>query len=158
MGNKNSIYVSPLVERNASVEMSVLFGPQKKFGTWRKLWLALAQAQQKLGLNITDAQINDMKKHLDDIDFKKAKKYENKFRHDVMAHVHTFGDAAPKAAGIIHLGATSCYVGDNADLIIMKEALEMVAAKLACVINLLGKFAKRYKSLPTLAAAKVPIK
>ncbi len=150
MANKNSVYVSPLVERNASEEMSVLFGPQKKFGTWRRLWLALAQAQRKLGLNITDAQINEMQKHLDDIDFKKAKKYETKFRHDVMAHVHTFGDAAPKAAGIIHLGATSCYVGDNADLIIMKEALEIVAAKLACVINLLGKFAKKHKALPTL--------
>ncbi len=150
MANKNSVYVSPLVERNASEEMSCLFGPQKKFGTWRRLWLALAQAQQKLGLAITDAQIKEMQEHLDDIDFKKAKKYEMKFRHDVMAHVHTFGDVAPKAAGIIHLGATSCYVGDNADLIIMKEALEIVAAKLACVINLLGKFAKKYKSLPTL--------
>lgn len=150
MGQKNSVYVSPLVERNASEEMSVLFGPQKKFGTWRHLWIALAEAQQKLGLDISDAQIKDMRNHLDDIDLKKAAKYEKKFRHDVMAHVHTFGDAAPKAAGIIHLGATSCYVGDNADLIIMKEALEMVASKLACVISLLGKFAKRYKSTPTL--------
>lgn len=150
MTKEKSVYVSPLVERNASNEMAELFGPAKKFGTWRRLWYELAQAEKKLGLDITQKQLEQMAAHLDDIDLKKAAMYEKKFRHDVMAHVHTFGDAAPDAAGIIHLGATSCYVGDNADLIIMKEALEIIAAKVACVINLLGKFAKKYKSMPTL--------
>ena len=150
MSENNSVYASPLVERNASKEMALLFGPQKKFSTWRKLWLELAKAEKKLGLNISQEQLDEMAAHLDDIDLNKAAQYENKFRHDVMAHVHTFGDAAPKAAGIIHLGATSCYVGDNADLVIMKEAMEMLAAKLACVINLLGKFAKKYKNMPSL--------
>ncbi len=147
---KKDVYVSPLVERNASVEMSQLFGSQKKFGTWRRLWLELAKAEKQLGLEITQDQIDEMEKHLDDINLKKAAKYEKKFRHDVMAHVHTFGDVAPKAAPIIHLGATSCYVGDNADLIIIKEALEMIAAKVASVIDGLGKFAKKYKAMPTL--------
>jgi adenylosuccinate lyase len=130
--------------------MSELFGADKKFGTWRRLWLELAKAQKKLGLDIKQTQINEMARHLDDIDYKKAAKYEKKFRHDVMAHVYTFGEAAPKAAGIIHLGATSCYVGDNAELIIMREALEIIAAKVACVIDLLGKFAKRYRAMPAL--------
>lgn len=143
-------YSSPLVERNASKEMAQLFGPDKKFSTWRRLWLELAKAQKKLGLDIKQIQINEMEKHLDDIDYKKAARYEKKFRHDVMAHVHTFGIAAPKASPIIHLGATSCYVGDNADLIILKEAMQLVAGKLASVIDLLGKFAKKYKNLPTL--------
>ena len=125
------IYVSPLVERNASREMSELFGAQKKFSTWRRLWLELAKAEKKLGLDISEGQIKQMAKHLDDIDFKKAADYEKKFRHDVMAHIYTFGDAAPKAAPIIHLGATSCYVGDNADLIIMREAMQIIAAKVA---------------------------
>lgn len=147
---KGDLYVSPLVERNASREMAELFGANKKFGTWRRLWLELARAEQKLGLDITDDQIKEMEKHLDDINYTKAAKYEKKFRHDVMAHVHTFGDAAPKAAGIIHLGATSCYVGDNADLIILKHAMEMIAAKVASVIDGLGKFAKKYKNTPTL--------
>jgi adenylosuccinate lyase len=130
--------------------MATLFGAQKKFSTWRRLWLELAKAQKKLGLNITRTQINQMAKHLDDIDFNKAAKYEKKFRHDVMAHIHTFADAAPKAAPIIHLGATSCYVGDNADLIIMRQALQITTAKLAAVINLLGRFAKKHRSLATL--------
>jgi adenylosuccinate lyase len=150
MKNEQSIYTSPLVERNASPEMAELFGAQKKFGTWRRLWLELAKAQKKLGLDITESQIRQMAKRLDDIDFKRAARYEKQFRHDVMAHVYTFADAAPKAAPIIHLGATSCYVGDNADLIIMREALELVAGKLAAVIDLLSKFAKKYRSLPTL--------
>lgn len=150
MAKKPDVYVSPLVERNASPEMAELFGPGKKFGTWRRLWLELAKAEKKLGIDIKQNQINEMEKHLDDIDLKKAAKYEAKFRHDVMAHVHTFGDAAPKAAPIIHLGATSCYVGDNADLIIIKEGLQMIAAKVASVIDGLGKFAKKYKSMPTL--------
>jgi adenylosuccinate lyase len=150
MPNNKDLYVSPLVERNASREMAELFGAQKKFSTWRRLWLQLAKAQKKLGLNITRTQINQMAKHLDDIDFNKAAKYEKKFRHDVMAHIHTFADAAPKAAPIIHLGATSCYVGDNADLIIMRQALQITTAKLAAVINLLGRFAKKHRSLATL--------
>jgi adenylosuccinate lyase len=145
-----NLYSSPLVERNASPEMAELFGAQKKFSTWRRLWLELAKAQKKLGLNIKRSQISQMARHLDDIDFRKAAKYERKFRHDVMAHIHTFADAAPRAAPIIHLGATSCYVGDNADLIIMREALELAAGKLATVIDLLGKFAKQYRALPTL--------
>jgi adenylosuccinate lyase len=130
--------------------MSELFGPAKKFGTWRKLWLELAKAEKKLGLDIKQTQIDQMAKNLGDIDLRKAAKYEKKFRHDVMAHVHTFGDAAPKAAGIIHLGATSCYVGDNADLIIMREGLQILAGKIACVIDLLAKFAKKNKSVPAL--------
>ena len=150
MAKQTGVYVSPLVERNASREMAELFGPDKKFGTWRRLWLELAKAEKKLGLDITQVQIDEMEKNLEDIDLKRAAKYEKKFRHDVMAHVHTFGDAAPKAAPIIHLGATSCYVGDNADLIIMREGLEMLAAKTACVIDRLGKFAKKYRKMPAL--------
>jgi adenylosuccinate lyase len=130
--------------------MAELFGAQKKFSTWRRLWLELAKAQKKLGLNIKQSQIKQMAKHLDDIDFKKAARYEKQFRHDVMAHIHTFADAAPRAAPIIHLGATSCYVGDNADLIIIREALQLIAAKLAVVINLLAKFAKKHRDLATL--------
>jgi adenylosuccinate lyase len=148
--NEHIIYQSPLVERNASKEMAELFGAQKKFSTWRRLWLALAAEEKKLGLNITQGQLDQMARHIDDIDFKKAARYEKDLRHDVMAHIRTFADAAPKAAGIIHLGATSCYVGDNADLIIMRDAMSLLAGKLASVINLLGKFAKEYRSLPTL--------
>jgi len=150
MAKDKSVYISPLVERNASQEMAELFGAQKKFSTWRRLWLELAKAQQKLGLDIKHNQIRQMAKRLDDIDFKKAARYEKQFRHDVMAHVYTFADAAPKADPIIHLGATSCYVGDNADLIIMREGLQIVAGKLAALINLLGKFAKKHRSIPTL--------
>jgi len=150
MAKDNDIYTSPLVERNASREMAELFGPQKKFSTWRRLWLELARAQKKLGLDIKQSQLKQMARKLDDIDFKKAAKFEKEFRHDVMAHVYTFGTAAPKAGPIIHLGATSCYVGDNADLIIIREALELIAGKVAAVINLLGKFAKKHRELPTL--------
>ncbi|MHC4639074.1 MAG: lyase family protein, partial [Planctomycetota bacterium] len=150
MANGKDLYTSPLVERNASREMAELFGANKKFNTWRRLWLELAKAQKNLGLDIKQTQIKQMARHLDDIDFKKAAKYEKKFRHDVMAHIYTFADVAPKAAPIIHLGATSCFVGDNADLIIMRQALEMTAGKLAAVINLLGKFAKKYRALPSL--------
>ena len=130
--------------------MAVLFGAQKKFSTWRRLWIELAKAQKKLGLDIKQTQINQMAAHLDDIDFNRAARYEKKFRHDVMAHIHTFADSAPKAAPVIHLGATSCYVADNTDLIIMREALQLTSGKLAAVINLLSKFAKKYRSLPTL--------
>ena len=151
MPQESSIYTSPLVERNASREMAELFGAQKKFSTWRRLWLELAKAERKLGLDIRQNQIDQMARHLDDIDFKKAAKYEQQLRHDVMAHIRTFGDAAPKAAPIIHLGATSCYVGDNADLIIMREGLQLLAAKLASVIDLLARFADTYREMPTLA-------
>ncbi|MHC4158536.1 MAG: adenylosuccinate lyase [Planctomycetota bacterium] len=150
MANSKTVYASPLVERNASRQMSELFGTQKKFSTWRRLWLELAKAQKKLGLDIKQSQTSEMARHLDDIDFNKAAKYEKKFRHDVMAHIHTFADAAPKAAPIIHLGATSCFVADNTDLIIMRQALQITAGKLAAVINLLAKFAKRYRALPAL--------
>ena len=150
MQEKRDIYVSPLVERNASKEMAELFSAQKKFSTWRKLWLELAKAQKKLGLNIKRGQINQMARHLDDINFAKAARYEKKFRHDVMAHIHAFGEVAPKAAPIIHLGAASCYIGDNADLIIMRQGLQIVASKLAAVIDLLGKFAQQYRAMPTL--------
>jgi len=150
MTKDDNVYTSPLVERNASREMAELFGAQKKFTTWRRLWLELAKAQQKLGLDIKNSQIKQMARNLDYIDFKKAAGYEKQFRHDVMAHVYTFADAAPKADPIIHLGATSCYVGDNADLIIMREGLQIVAGKLAALINLLSKFAKKHRLLPAL--------
>jgi adenylosuccinate lyase len=148
--SKYRIYTSPLVERNASREMAELFGAQKKFGTWRRLWLELAKAEKKLGLDIKQTQVDDMARHLDDIDFARAAAYEKKLRHDVMAHIHTFARAAPKAAPIIHLGATSCYVGDNADLVIMRDALRLIIGKLAAVIDLLGGFAKKYRSMPAL--------
>jgi adenylosuccinate lyase len=147
---EKDIYTSPLVERNASREMAELFGPQKKFSTWRRLWLELAKAQKKLGLDIRQGRIDQMARHLDDINFDKAARYEKQLRHDVMAHIRTFADAAPKAAPIIHLGATSCYVTDNADLIIMREALQLIAGKLATVIDLLAKFTKQYRAMPTL--------
>jgi adenylosuccinate lyase len=150
MANNKTIYASPLVERNASEEMAELFGAQKKFGTWRRLWLVLAKAQKKLGLKISQSQISEMARHLDDINFSKAAGYEKRVRHDVMAHIHTFADAAPKAAPIIHLGATSCDITDNADLIIVRDALQITAGKLAAVINLLAGFSKKYRSLPTL--------
>ena len=150
MASDKTLYSSPLVERNASREMAELFGADRKFGTWRRLWLELARAQKRLGLPIKQTQLDQMAKHLDDIDYTKAARYEKKTRHDVMAHIYTFGDVAPKAAPIIHLGATSCFVGDNADLILMREALERVAGKLAGVIDLLGKFAKQRRTLVTL--------
>ena len=150
MAENKDIYTSPLVERNASKEMAELFGAQKKFSTWRRLWLELAKAQKKLGLDISQGQIKQMARHLDDIDFKKAAHYEKQFRHDVMAHIYTFADAAPRAAPIIHLGATSCDIGDNADLIIMRDALELIAAKLATLTDLLGKFAQKHRCLATL--------
>ncbi len=148
---ERSIYTSPLVERNASPEMAELFGPQKKFSTWRRLWLELAKAEKQLGLDIRQNQIDQMAKHLGDIDLKRAAAYERQLRHDVMAHIRTFGDVAPKAAPIIHLGATSCYVGDNTDLILMREGLQLLAGKLAAVIDLLARFAEAYRALPTLA-------
>ena len=150
MSQRTDIYTSPLVERNASKEMAELFSADTKFRTWRRIWLELAKAQKKLGLKITNIQIKQMAAHLDDIDYKKAAGFEKKFRHDVMAHVHTFGLAAPKAAPIIHLGATSCTIGDNADLIILRDGLGIIAGKVACLIDRLGGFAKKYRNLPTL--------
>ncbi len=150
MANDKTLYTSPLVERNASRQMAELFGPQKKFSTWRRIWLELAKAQKRLGLKITRTQISQMARHLDDVNFEKAARHEKRFRHDVMAHIHTFAEAAPKAAPIIHLGATSCDITDNADLIIIRDALQLIAGKLATVINLLANFARKYRSLPTL--------
>lgn len=147
----NDRYVSPLSERYASKEMQYIFSPEKKFRTWRKLWIALAQTEQELGLNITDEQINELIEHADDINFEVAKEREKEVRHDVMSHVYAYGVQCPKAKGIIHLGATSCYVGDNTDIILMKEALELVRVKLLNVIDKLSKFANENKSVPTLA-------
>ncbi|MEC9492254.1 adenylosuccinate lyase [Flexistipes sp.] len=143
-------YSNPLNERYASKNMQYIFSPHKKFTTWRKLWIALAEAEKELGLNITDEQIDEMKRNIENIDFDYAKEKEKEFRHDVMAHVHTFGKACPKAMPIIHLGATSAFVGDNTDLIVMKEAAELTLKKLINVINNLKTFALKYKNIPTL--------
>ena len=144
-------YVSPLSERYASKEMQYIFSPDMKFRTWTKLWLALAETERELGLNITQEQIDEMKAHADDINYDVAKERERQVRHDVMSHVYAFGVQCPKAKGIIHLGATSCYVGDNTDIIIMTEALKLVRKKLVNVIAELSKFAAQYKDQPTLA-------
>ena len=146
----NEIYSNPLAERYSSKEMLYIFSPQFKFSTWRKLWLALAETEKELGLDITEEQLEQMRANIDNIDYKLAQEMEKKFRHDVMAHVHTFGEAAPKAMRIIHLGATSAYVGDNTDLIQIKEALILTKKKLINVIDGLAKFANEYKHLPTL--------
>jgi len=150
MAKERKLYTSPLVERNASPEMAALFGAQKKFSTWRRLWLELARAQKKLGLDIKKNQIDQMARHVDDINFDRAARYEKQLRHDVMAHIRTFGDVAPKAAPIIHLGATSCFVGDNTDLIILRDAMQLTLGKLASVIDLLGAFAEKYRAMPAL--------
>ncbi|MCI8826643.1 MAG: adenylosuccinate lyase [Lachnospiraceae bacterium] len=144
-------YVSPLSERYASKEMQYIFSPDMKFRTWRKLWIALAETEKELGLDITEEQIAEMKEHQDDINYDVAKEREKLVRHDVMSHVYAYGVQCPKAKGIIHLGATSCYVGDNTDIIIMTEALKLVKKKLVNVINELSKFADKYKAQPTLA-------
>ena len=144
-------YVSPLSERYASKEMQYIFSPDMKFRTWRKLWIALAETERELGLNITQEQIDEMKAHADDINYDVAKERERQVRHDVMSHVYAFGVQCPKANGIIHLGATSCYVGDNTDIIVMTEALKLVRKKLVNVIAELSKFAAQYKDQPTLA-------
>ena len=144
-------YQSPLSERYASKEMQYIFSPDKKFKTWRKLWIALAETEKELGLNITDEQIEELKAHADDINYDVAKEREALVRHDVMSHVYAYGVQCPKAKGIIHLGATSCYVGDNTDIIIMTEGLKLVRKKLINVINELAKFANEYKAQPTLA-------
>ena len=143
-------YENPLISRYASKEMAALWSDQRKFSTWRRLWVALAEAEQELGLPVTTQQIDELKAHLDDIDFAAAEAYERKLRHDVMAHVHAYGDLCPSARPIIHLGATSCYVTDNTDLILMREGLQMLAARLARVIDLLGKFAAAHRDVACL--------
>lgn len=150
-------YQSPLSERYASKEMQYIFSPNMKFRTWRKLWIALAETEKELGLSqngvpvITDEQIDELKAHAEDINYEVAKEREKKVRHDVMSHVYAYGQQCPKAVGIIHLGATSCYVGDNTDIIVMTEALRLVKKKLINVMKVLSDFAEEYKGLPTLA-------
>lgn len=148
---RTDIYQSPLCERYASKEMQHIFSNDKKFSTWRKLWIALAESEKELGIPITEEQIEEMKQKVNEIDYEKAAKYESELRHDVMAHVHTFGDACPNAAGIIHLGATSCYVGDNTDIILMHEALQHIKNLLLNTVEALSGFAMEHKALPTLA-------
>ena len=143
-------YDNPLIGRYASQDMSRLWGPQRKFSTWRRLWLALAEAEAELGLPVTADQITELKSHLDDIDFDVAASYEKKLRHDVMAHVHTYGDLCPNARGIIHLGATSCDITDNADTILLREAMQLIRGRLVAVIDRLAKFAIEYRDLPCL--------
>ena len=144
-------YVSPLSERYASKEMQYIFSPDMKFRTWRRLWIALAETEKELGLNITQEQLDELKAHAEDINYDVAKERERQVRHDVMSHVYAYGVQCPKAKGIIHLGATSCYVGDNTDIIVMTEALKLVKKKLVNVIAELSAFADKYKDQPTLA-------
>lgn len=148
--NYNS-YESPFCTRYASEEMQYVFSADKKFSTWRKLWVALARAEMKLGLPVTEAQVKQLEEHIGDIDYDMAAKREKEVRHDVMAHVYTYGQACPDAAGIIHLGATSCYVGDNTDVIIMRDGLKIIRRKLINVMNNLAKFADQYKDMPCMA-------
>lgn len=145
------IYESPLNSRYSSKEMKYIFSPDFKFKTWRKLWIALAESEKELGLDITDEQIAELKAHAEDINYEVAEAEEKRVRHDVMSHVHAYGEQCPKAKGIIHWGATSCYVGDNTDVIIMTEALKLVRKKLVNLINELSKFAMKYKDMPCLA-------
>ncbi|MGN0585803.1 MAG: adenylosuccinate lyase [Oscillospiraceae bacterium] len=144
-------YESPFCTRYASKEMQYIFSADKKFTTWRRLWVALARAEMKLGLNVTQEQVDELEANIDNIDYETAAEREKLVRHDVMAHVYTYGLACPKAKGIIHLGATSCYVGDNTDVVIMRDALKLVRAKLVNVVNQLSKFAMEYKAMPCLA-------
>ena len=145
-----AVYESPLSSRYASGEMQFIFSPDKKFTTWRRLWIALARAEMELGLPVTQAQIDELEAHADDVDYACAARWEEKLRHDVMAHIHAWGEICPNAMPIIHLGATSCYVGDNTDVILMREALLLVRDKLVRVLAALAPFAERYKALPTL--------
>ena len=147
----SDIYENPLCTRYSGPEMKKIFSPDTKFRTWRKLWIALAESERELGLGITEEQIAELRAHVDDIDYERARKYEHEVRHDVMAHVKTYGDACPGAKGIIHLGATSCYVGDNTDIILMKRALGVVRRLLLGAISAVADFAEKYKDLPTLA-------
>lgn len=143
-------YENPLITRYASKEMSRLWSDQKKFTTWRRLWIALAEAEQELGLPVSDDQIAELKVHVDNIDMETANRYERQFRHDVMAHVHTYGDVCPKAAPIIHLGATSCFVTDNTDLILLRQSLQLTAQRLAAVIDRLARFSQQHRDLACL--------
>ena len=143
-------YESPLNSRYASPEMQYLFSPDRKFTTWRRLWVALAESEMELGLPITQAQVDELKAHVDDIDYEAARRHEERVRHDVMAHVHAYGDVCPNARGIIHLGATSCYVTDNADVLMLRDALKLVREKVVEVLRRLRAFAWEYKGLPTL--------
>lgn len=145
-----NLYNSPLNSRYSSKEMSYLFSDDKKFQTWRKLWVALAESEKELGLNITDEQIEELRSNITNINYEDAERKEKDIRHDVMSHVYAYGLQCPNAKGIIHLGATSCYVGDNTDLIIMKEALLLIKKKIICIIEALSKFADKYKDMPTL--------
>ena len=142
------IYESPLSSRYASEEMLALFSPDKKFTTWRRLWVALARAEMELGLPVTQEQVDELEAHVTDINYDVAAAEEKKLRHDVMAHVHAYGAQCPKAMPIIHLGATSCYVGDNTDIILMREGLELLRDKLVRVLHTLSLFADKYKSSP----------
>lgn len=144
------VYSSPLCSRYASRDMQSLFSEDTKFKTWRRLWIALAETEQELGLPITDEQLDEMRAHAEDINYDVARAREKEVRHDVMSHVYAYGQQCPKAKGIIHLGATSCYVGDNTDLILLNEGLKLIHRKLICVISALADFALRYKDLPTL--------
>ncbi len=148
--NQNQ-YETPLISRYASVAMSGLWSPQRKIGTWRRLWVALAEAEAELGLPITPRQIAQLREHVDDIDFEAADRYERRLRHDVMAHIHAYGDACPEARPIIHLGATSCFVTDNTDLLLLGESLELVRDRVAGVIHSLAQFARKHRDLPCLA-------
>ncbi len=144
-------YQNPLIERYASQAMSGLWSPQQKFSTWRRCWIALAEAQSEMGLRVSARQIEELKQHVDDIDFEAARGYERKLRHDVMAHVHTYGDACPESRDIIHWGATSCFVTDNTDLLLLRDALGLVRDRIVRVIDRLAQFAVEYRDLPTLA-------
>jgi len=151
MSNSYDQYDNPLIGRYVSTEMSRLWSPQRKFSTWRRLWVALAEAEAELGLPISAEQIAELKEHVDDIDFEAARQHEKRLRHDVMAHVHAYGDVCPAARPIIHLGATSCFVTDNTDLLLLREALEMIAERLAAVIDRLAAFAQQHRNLACLA-------
>ena len=146
----NDIYVNPLIKRYASVEMSANFSDDKKFRLWRKLWIALAETEKELGLGITDEQISELKAHQDDINYDDAEKREKEVRHDVMSHVYAYGLQCPKAKAIIHLGATSCFVGDNADVLIYLDAIKLIRDKLVAVMRELAAFADKNKALATL--------
>ena len=148
--NAHSRYSSPLSERYASKAMLELWSPQTRHGLWRRLWLALAESERALGIDISEAAVNEMRAHLDDIDFPKVAEYEKRFRHDVMAHVHAFGEAAPLARGVIHLGATSAFVTDNGDLIQMRRGLELLRARVIAVIGTMSTFARQWRAEPTL--------
>jgi adenylosuccinate lyase len=151
MSGDSTHYDNPLITRYASARMSEIWGPQRKFSTWRRLWVALAEAEAEMGLSITRQQIAQLRDHVDDVDFEAADRYERRLRHDVMAHVHAYGDVCPDARPIIHLGATSCYVTDNTDLILLRDSLEAVRERLVAVSDSLARFAQQYRDLPCLA-------